>query len=73
MWSTIVRFNNLVVKSGDIRPHEAQTLRFIATNMTIPVPKAHDVHREDGKIVAFVMDYIPGKRLDEEWDTLDSN
>ncbi|KAJ5577142.1 hypothetical protein N7535_004068 [Penicillium sp. DV-2018c] len=46
---TVVRLgDNLVVNSGDIRSHEAQTLRFIAANTTIP-------------------------RLDEAWDTLDSN
>ncbi|KAJ5691587.1 hypothetical protein N7488_012322 [Penicillium malachiteum] len=39
----------------------------------IPVPKVHDIHFEDGKVVAIVMDYIPGKRLDEAWDTLDSD
>lgn len=71
---TIVRVgNNLVVKSGKIRSHEAQTLRFIATNTTIPVPKVHDVRWEDGQVVSIVMDYMPGKRLDEAWDTLDSN
>ena len=68
---TITRYNDLVVKSGALRSHEAQTLRFIARNTTIPVPKVHDIHCEDGKVVAIVMDYIPGKRLDEAWDALD--
>jgi aminoglycoside phosphotransferase (APT) family kinase protein len=69
---TVIRVgNNLVVKSGNIRSHEAETLRFIATNTTIPVPKVHDVQWEDGKVVAIVMDYMPGERLDEAWDTLD--
>lgn len=71
---TITRVNDsLVMKSGALRSHEAKTLRFIAANTTIPVPKVHDVHWEDGKVVAIVMDYMPGKRLDEAWDTLDSN
>jgi hypothetical protein len=71
---TVIRAgNNLVVKSGNLRSHEAQTLRFIATNTTIPVPKVHDIHWKDGKVVAIVMDYMPGKRLDEAWDTLDSD
>ncbi|KAJ5109907.1 hypothetical protein N7532_002552 [Penicillium argentinense] len=71
---TIIRYeNNLVVKSGDIRAHEAQTLQFIAAKTTIPVPKVHNIHYEDGKVMAIVMDYIPGKRLDEAWDTLDSH
>ncbi|RHZ49084.1 hypothetical protein CDV55_101117 [Aspergillus turcosus] len=71
---TIVRVsNNLVVKSGNLRSHEAQTLRFIATNTTIPVPTVHDIHWQDGQVVSIVMDYMPGKRLDEAWDTLDAN
>ncbi|KAJ5176560.1 uncharacterized protein N7482_002437 [Penicillium canariense] len=64
--------DNLVVKSGGLRSHEAQTLRFIAANTTIPVPKVHDIRWEDGQVVAIVMVYMPGKRLDEAWDTLDS-
>ncbi|KAJ5343191.1 hypothetical protein MYU51_002479 [Penicillium brevicompactum] len=68
---TVVRVgNNLVVKSGRIRPHEASTLRFIAAKTKIPVPKVHDVHWEDDKIVAIVMDYMPGQRLDDAWETL---
>jgi aminoglycoside phosphotransferase (APT) family kinase protein len=71
---TVVRVGeDLVVKSGNIRSHEAQTLRFIAENTTIPVPKVHDVRWEDSQVVAITMDYMPGKRLDEAWDSLDSN
>ncbi|CAG8124425.1 unnamed protein product [Penicillium salamii] len=67
---TIVRVGNKVVKSGRLRVQEAETLRFVATNTTIPVPKVHDVQWEDRKVVAIVMDYMPGKRLDEAWETL---
>jgi aminoglycoside phosphotransferase (APT) family kinase protein len=70
---TIIRIsNNLVVKSGNLRSHEAQTLRFIKANTTIPVPKVHDIHWQDDQVVSFVMDYMPGRRLDEAWPTLDS-
>lgn len=69
---TIIQYeNNLVVKSGDIRAHEVQTLEFIAAKTTIPIPKVHHVHYEDGKVMAIVKDYIPGKSLDEAWDSLD--
>jgi hypothetical protein len=34
------------------------------------VPKVHDIRWEDDQVVAIVMDYVPGKRLDEAWDTL---
>ncbi|KAJ5796421.1 uncharacterized protein N7518_004961 [Penicillium psychrosexuale] len=71
---TVVRLgDNLVVKSGHLRPQEGEALRFIAANTTIPVPKVHDIRWKDGKVVALVMDYIPGKRLDEAWKTLDSS
>ncbi|OQD68439.1 hypothetical protein PENDEC_c035G04615 [Penicillium decumbens] len=71
---TVVRVSDsLVVKSGLIRPQEAEALRFVAANTTIPVPKVHDVRWKDGKVMAIVMDYMPGKPLDDAWDTLDSN
>lgn len=61
-----------VVKSGrNLRAHEAANLRYIAENTTIPIPKVHDVRWEDGKVTAIVMDYMPGKRLEEAWDTMD--
>jgi predicted Ser/Thr protein kinase len=70
---TIIRYdNNLVVKPGYLRAHEAQTLQFIAAKTTIFVPKVYHIHYEDGKIIAIVIDYIPGKRLNEVWDTLNS-
>ncbi|KAJ6036805.1 Aminoglycoside phosphotransferase [Penicillium herquei] len=69
---TVTRISeNLVVKSGKLRSHEAPTLRFITANTTVPVPKFHNVRWEDGKVVAITMDYMPGKRLDEAWETLD--
>jgi aminoglycoside phosphotransferase (APT) family kinase protein len=62
---------NRVVKSGpNLRLHEAETLRFIAANTTIPVPKVHNVRWENGRITAITMDYIPGNRLDEAWDNM---
>ena len=70
---TIVRIdNNLVVKSGHLKPHEADTFRFIAAKTTIPVPKVHDVRWENGQAMSIVMDYIPGERLDKAWDTLNT-
>ncbi|CAI7642477.1 unnamed protein product [Penicillium bialowiezense] len=65
--------NRTVTRTGQLRPQEAQTLHFIAEKTTIPVPKVHDVHWEDDKVVAIVMDYMPGMRLDKAWNALDSN
>ncbi|KAJ5476771.1 hypothetical protein N7475_002500 [Penicillium sp. IBT 31633x] len=71
----IVRISeHLVVKNADDIPvHEAPTLRFIAENTTIPVPKVHDIRTENDKVVGIVMGYMPGKPLDEVWDTLSSS
>ncbi|KAJ6012454.1 hypothetical protein N7522_002809, partial [Penicillium canescens] len=71
---TVVRVDNgLVVKSGHIRPHEAETLRFIANNTMIPFMISAGRITEDDQVIAIMMDYVPGKRLDEAWDTLDSD
>ncbi|KAL3473712.1 kinase-like domain-containing protein [Aspergillus californicus] len=73
-------FKRKVVRVGDtfarkygpnLRAHEPDNLRFIAANTTIPVPKVHDVEWEDGKLVSFTMDYMPGTKLDDAWDSLD--
>lgn len=68
----IVRISEdlVVKKAGDLRAHEASNLRYIAANTTIPVPKVHDVRWEDDTVVGIVMDYMPGKSLEDVWDTL---
>lgn len=68
----VARINDrLVVKSGrSLRAHEAPTLRFISANTSIPVPKVHEVRCKDGEIEAIVMDYMPGERLDQAWETM---
>lgn len=54
---TIIRYkNDLVVKPGDLRSREIQTLQFIAVQTTISVRKVHDIHCDDGKVVAIAMD-----------------
>lgn len=64
---------NLATKSGpNLRAHGPQTLCYsIAANTTIPIPNVDGVRWEDGRVSAFVMDYMPGRRLDEVWHTLD--
>ncbi|KAJ9316053.1 hypothetical protein DTO271D3_3629 [Paecilomyces variotii] len=62
-----------VVKSGPLFAHEADNLKFVAANTNIPVPKVHDVQWEDGKVKAITMDYMPGKRLDQAWDGMNSD
>lgn len=61
------------MKSGpDLCAAEAETLCFISANTTIPVPKLRDVHWEDGKVTKIVMDFMPGKPLQEAWKGMDS-
>ncbi|KAJ5706631.1 hypothetical protein N7488_006432 [Penicillium malachiteum] len=63
---TVVRVdNNLVIKSGHLRNHEAETLQFIAKHTTIPVPKVHKVNWDGDRVAPLVMDYMPGQRLDK--------
>lgn len=50
------------MKSGDLKPHEAETLRFVAADTMIPVPKVHDVRWENGQAMSIVMDYIDAGR-----------
>ncbi|KAJ0414802.1 hypothetical protein BJY00DRAFT_294481 [Aspergillus carlsbadensis] len=64
--------DTLVVKSGpNLGRNEVDTLRFIAENTTIPVPKVRDVQEENGKVLAITMDLMPGKTLKDAWETLD--
>lgn len=80
-WYTrkVVRISeDLVVKKRTsdgptFEPHEISNLRSVAANTTIPVPKVHDVHWEDGKVAGMVMDYMPGKPLNKVWKTLTSD
>ncbi|KAL7790756.1 kinase-like protein [Trichoderma ceciliae] len=63
--------DTMVQKSGsNLRDHEARTMQFIAANTTIPVPTVHEVDQEDGRVTSIVMDYVPGKSLDEAWGDL---
>ncbi|KAJ5081883.1 hypothetical protein NUU61_010147 [Penicillium alfredii] len=70
----VVRLNDsLVVKPGpNLRIHEVHNLGFIAKNTTSPVPKVHGIYWGNGKMTAFVMDYMPSKQLDEAWDSMSS-
>lgn len=64
----IVAVKDKVIKSGlNLRRHEARNLQFIAENTTIPVPRVHDIHCQDGTVRSIVMNYMPGKPLDKVW------
>jgi len=63
---------NLVVKTGDhVRMTEADTMRFVRANTSIPVPEVYDAFvRNDTGQVCIVMAYIQGTRLDVCWPSL---
>lgn len=64
-----------VVKTGRVvRMAEAETMRFVSANTTIPVPKVHNAYVDDSSgYVAIVMDFVQGENLDKAWDRLDSD
>ncbi|KAG0645129.1 hypothetical protein D0Z07_9187 [Hyphodiscus hymeniophilus] len=65
----IVRYGNRIVKSGpDLRPSEAETMRFIAENTNIPIPRLYQDNSVSERSIT--MEYVPGERLDMVWNTL---
>ncbi|KAI9933695.1 hypothetical protein ASPWEDRAFT_167965 [Aspergillus wentii DTO 134E9] len=70
----VTKIGDKVIKDGpNLRVHEAETLRFIAANTSIPVPNVHDVRWQDGRVTEIVMDFVPGKTLEDAWENMDSN
>ncbi|KAL6882484.1 kinase-like domain-containing protein [Trichoderma longibrachiatum] len=59
-------------KGNNLRACEPETLKFIAENTTIPVPRVQDTVWQDGQLKCIVMDFVPGKRLDKIWGDLTS-
>ncbi|KAL4954139.1 hypothetical protein BDW69DRAFT_183819 [Aspergillus filifer] len=62
---------NLLIKScPNLRISKVNTLRFIAKNTTIPVPKVHDFQNKGENVTKITMDFMPGKRLQDAWETM---
>eukprot|EP00177_Eucheuma_denticulatum_P001342 GFKZ01002437.1.p1 GENE.GFKZ01002437.1~~GFKZ01002437.1.p1 ORF type:complete len:274 (+),score=19.16 GFKZ01002437.1:747-1568(+) len=70
--TTLVRINShVLLKYGPtVRPVEADTLRFIAKNTSIPVPKVYGVHIDDDSVAYIIMQYIGGENLLSVWSSL---
>ena len=65
----VIRYGDKVVKSGPgILPFEAETMRFIAANTSIPVPRVYE--EEGGLVPSITMDYIEGETLEAVWNGL---
>ena len=59
-----------VVKTGKIvRMAEAEAMKFVRANTSIPVPQVRNAYRDDstGEVV-IVMDYVEGESLDKAWE-----
>ncbi|KAL6868841.1 hypothetical protein ACO1O0_000163 [Amphichorda felina] len=59
-----------IVKTGSsVRKSEAETMRFIRSRTTIPVPEVYNAYtdQETGK-GCIVMEFVPGDNLDKVWD-----
>jgi len=52
-----------------LRMFEAETMKFIQANTTIPIPTVQNVYRdEESGYVMIDMDYVEGKTLEAAWD-----
>ena len=61
----------VIKMGGSIHEREAETMKFIRQNTTIPVPEVLNVYRyEETGFVCIVMRFVQGKRLNEVWTTL---
>jgi hypothetical protein len=55
----VIRVQDKAIKSGKtIRPLEAETMKFVASKMTVPVPKVFDVSESEDGTVSITMQYI---------------
>ncbi|KAI1196828.1 kinase-like protein [Nemania serpens] len=60
-----------VVKSGKtVRLAEAEAMRFVRNNTSIPVPEVHNAYKdEESGHTRIIMEFIEGAELEEVWDT----
>ncbi|OAA38530.1 Protein kinase-like domain protein [Cordyceps fumosorosea ARSEF 2679] len=69
-FSPVYKINpTTVVKTGRIvRMAEAETMKFVLDNTSIPVPKVHNAYVDEmtGHVV-IIMDFVEGQSLDEAW------
>ncbi|KAL7947775.1 kinase-like domain-containing protein [Trichoderma barbatum] len=67
---TLYGYKKVRKRGASLRASEAETMKFIAENTTIPVPKVFDTDWQDGRMTAIIMEHVPGKTLDKIWDDL---
>ncbi|PNP75959.1 hypothetical protein FNYG_10819 [Fusarium nygamai] len=67
-FSPVYRIDPKTVVKTHTRMAEAETMRFIRANTSIPVPEVQNAYRDDttGHTV-IIMDYVEGKMLKDAW------
>lgn len=70
--ATIVSVQDeVVVKYGyDIREVEADTMRFVARETRMPVPKVYGVYKSESGATFIVMEFMNGATMEKVWKTL---
>jgi hypothetical protein len=60
-----------IVKSSEItRLAEAETMRFVRNNTSIPVPEVYNAYKdEESGHTRIIMEFVEGIELEEAWDT----
>ncbi|KAF3924129.1 hypothetical protein AA313_de0201272 [Arthrobotrys entomopaga] len=69
----LVRLGDKAIKYGvSISQQEADTMTFVRTHTSIPVPRVYDSYHDEEGHGYIVMDYIQGDTLENRWKHLDS-
>lgn len=62
--------STLVKYGPHVHPGEADTVRFVSKNTSIPVPHIHGVHTEHSGVTFIVMRHVHGCTLSQVWNNL---
>ncbi|CAG8104885.1 unnamed protein product [Penicillium nalgiovense] len=49
---------------------EAENMRYVSENTTIPIPHVHETRNHDGGLKSILMDYIEGQTLQDAWSNM---
>ncbi|KAH7019915.1 kinase-like domain-containing protein [Ilyonectria destructans] len=69
-WSPVFKIDSkTIMKTGDIvRMAEAEVMKFVHANTSIPVPEVHSAYRDEASgHVVILMDFMEGENLDKAW------
>ncbi|EXJ82319.1 hypothetical protein A1O3_06132 [Capronia epimyces CBS 606.96] len=67
----VFRLENVVLKFGlDVKPVEAETLRYLAQATKIPLPRLYRDHVHADGTAVIAMEYVEGRILSDVWPSL---